>query len=116
MVRQENLQIHWESYVYEIFRPMPETETRKRQRELALSMPPGLWITAKQATELNPRLARFYARAGERTPARDLNDLYKMDLVDKDKRRYRVRRNIIEAFIPPTWEVPVKPTLTEALS
>ena len=63
LVKRESVQIHWESYVYEIFRGMPDTETRTRQRELALSMPEDRWITAKDATDLTPHLARLYAES-----------------------------------------------------
>ncbi|WP_454174981.1 Fic family protein [Gordonia sputi] len=115
-VKEENIQIHWESFVYETFRGQPSTETRTRQRELALSMPDGEWITAKQGTQLTPRLAGLYAKVGERTPARDLNDLVRMELADKDGRRYRARRSVIRAFIPPTWEAPHPATLTEILA
>lgn len=116
VVKEENVQIHWESYVYEVFRKMPGTETRTRQRELALSMPEDRWITAMEATELTPRLARLYAKVGERTPTRDLNDLWKLNLVRKDKRRYRARRSVIRAFIPPTWEAPQKSSLEDVLA
>jgi len=116
MVKAENIQIHWESYVYEVFRDMPDTETRTRQRELALAMPEGKWITAKDATDLNTTLARFYTKVGERTPTRDLNDLTKLGLAMKDKRRYRVRRSVIQAFIAPTWEAPQPPSMEDLLA
>ncbi|AXH48366.1 nucleotidyl transferase [Gordonia phage Floral] len=115
-VKAENIQIHWESYVYETFRGQPSTETRTRQRELALSMPDGQWLTARQITELTTRLAGLYAKVGPRTPTRDLNDLNKMGLVDRDRRHYRARRAVIRAFIPPTWEASHGPTLGEALA
>lgn len=113
VVKAENVQIHWESYVYEVFRSMPDTETRTRQRELALIMPEDRWITAKEATDLNTQLARLYARVGERTPTRDLNDLTKLDLVIKAGRKYLAKRGVIQAFIPPTWEAPPTPPLLE---
>ncbi|OKH63160.1 hypothetical protein EB73_26485 [Mycobacterium sp. SWH-M3] len=117
VVKAENIQIHWESYVYEVFRnEMPDTETRTRQRELALAMPEGKWITAKEATDLNTTLARFYAKVGERTPTRDLNDLTRLGLAEKDNRRYRVRRSVIQAFIPPIWEAPQKQSLEDVLA
>lgn len=106
VVKAENVQIHWESYVYEVFRDMPDTETRTRQREVALTMPDDRWITSKEATDLSARIARVYAKVGDRTPTRDLNDLSKLGLVQRDGRRYRARRNVIQAFIPPTWEAP----------
>lgn len=116
VVKAENVQIHWESYVYGVFSDMPDTETRTRQRELALVMPRDRWITAKEATDLNTRLARLYAKVGDRTPTRDLNDLSKLGLVLKDGRRYRARRSVIQAFIPPTWEAPQTPTFEELLA
>jgi Fic family protein len=116
VVKVENVQIHWESHVYETFRDMPDTETRTRQRELALCMPQDRWITAKEATEVTTRLARLYAKVGERTPTRDLNDLWKLGLVAKDARRYRARRGVIQAFIPPTWEAPQAPSLENLLA
>lgn len=103
VVRQESLAIHWESYVYETFRRKPSTIARDRQREAALSLSQDQVVTPEGLTELTPSLARKYARGGERTPARDLNDLVKMGLAVKVGRRgYRAVRERIEAFIPPT--------------
>ncbi|MGV9798157.1 Fic family protein [Mycobacterium sp. NPDC003449] len=117
VVKAENVQIHWESYVYDVFRKeMPDTETRTRQRELALAMPEGVWITAKEATDINTTLARFYAKVGDRTPTRDLNDLTRLNLAERDGRRYRVNRSVIRAFIPPIWEAPQKQSLEGVLA
>ncbi|MEV0109349.1 Fic family protein [Nocardia sp. NPDC050799] len=103
-VRQENLRIHWESHVYEVFRTMPSTPARDRQRELALELPGDRWVSRQEATELSIRLAKKYAQCGDRTPARDLNDLCKMGLARRSgPGRYRANRKVIEAFIPPTW-------------
>jgi Fic family protein len=101
-VRNESLEIHWESYVYERFKTMPSTTARDRQRQLALDMPADRAVTKEEATELTIGLAKLYAVCGERTPARDLNDLAKMGLVRKlPTRRYRAERGIIRAFLPP---------------
>lgn len=104
VVREENLRIHWESYVYEVFRGRPSTVARDRQRELALALPADKWVTPEQATELTPRIAREYAKSGDRTPARDLNELNRLNLALKSGRKYRARKSAIEAFVPPTWE------------
>lgn len=100
-VREENLTVHWESYVYEIFRGLPRTEARDRQRDVALAMPEGRLMTPEEVTDLSPRIARMFAVCGERTPARDMNTLAKEGLVVKVGRRYRVRRDLIQAFLPP---------------
>ena len=102
LVRRESLQIHWESYVYEEFRSKPSTEARDRQRLLALELPSDRAVTPTDIVVLTPELARRYAKCGERTPARDLNDLVKMGLAARQGRRsYFARRDIIEAFVPP---------------
>jgi hypothetical protein len=89
-------------YVYEVFRRKPNTAARDRQRAVALALPPGESLSPEQVTDLNTNIARLYAQCGERTPARDMNDLEKMGLVSKTaSRHYRVKRELIEAFIPP---------------
>ena len=107
VIQAQSLEIHWESLVYEEFRSKPNSPARERQRELALAMPRTQQaVTPEQATELTASLARKYARCGARTPARDLNDLEKMGLVEKvDKRRFVSRREIIKAFIPPVADL-----------
>lgn len=110
MVRVENLAIHWESFVYETFRAKPSTIARDRQRQLALIMT-NEWITANAATELTPAIAKKYGGAGPRMPARDLNDLVEMGLVEQRGRQYRARRSVIEAFIPPTSQARYTGTL-----
>ena len=105
VVRAENLQIHWESYVYEVFSAKPSSEASGRQRDVALNLKPGIRYTPEQITELTTGLAKKYAKCGERTPARDMNELVKLGLVVKvSKRNYRVLRERIEAFIPPVSE------------
>lgn len=102
VVRQHNLAINWESYVYEMFSKLPNTDARSRQREVALLLPAGEQITPEQVTDLSTSLARKYALCGERTPARDMNELAKMGLAQKiGKRTYRPNREVIQAFIPP---------------
>jgi len=104
VVRSENVAIHWESYVHQIFKPLPRTATRDRQRDVALTVTTGRVISPEDLPDLSTSLARQYATAGPRTPARDLNDLVRMGLFVKvAHRRFRAAREIIEAFIPPTF-------------
>lgn len=103
LVKRENIAIHWESYVYEVFGKKGDTTAKARQRQVALSLPEGREITPEELPDLTPALARKYAVAGERMPARDLNALVTLGLFEKTgARAYRARREIIQAFIPPT--------------
>lgn len=102
VVREENLQVHWESHVHEVFDDKPRTDARKRQMTVALSLQSNETVTPETVIELNSKLARLYAQCGPRMPARDLNDLAKMGLLIKSgSRAYRANRRVIEAFIPP---------------
>lgn len=102
VVRQESIAIHWESYVYEMFRAKPSTSARDRQREVALALGSDQVVSPEMVTELTIPLARKYAMCGDRTPARDMNELFKMGLVERvAPRRFSARRELIKAFIPP---------------
>jgi Fic family protein len=107
-VKSQSLSVHWESYVYEVFRGMPTTSARDRQRELALALAQrNIAVTKDEATDLTASLARKYARAGDRTPARDLNDLVGMGLARRaGNRRYETTRDTIRAFIPAVSHTP----------
>ena len=106
-LRRQSLSVHWESYVYEVFDRQPNTVARKRQRLVALSVPAGQEVSPEDLPDLTVPLARLYATTGPRTPARDLNDLVKAGLAERTShRRYRVRREQIEAFLPPVATLP----------
>jgi Fic family protein len=101
-VRKLSEEIHWESYVYETFNDKPDSKARARQRLLALKLPVDKAVTTAETVVLTTELARKYAQNGDRTPARDLNDLVKMGLVERvGARKYRARREVIKAFLPP---------------
>jgi len=100
-VQGESLQVHWESYVYETFRELPNTASRKRQRDLALVLPEGEEVTADRVRVLTTELARDYALAGDRMPTRDLNELVRLKLALKMGRRYSAARASMKNFMPP---------------
>ena len=103
IVRDANIAIHWESYVYQQFKGLPRTEANDRRRDVALAARAGQVITPESLPELTVSLARQYAGSGERMPARDLNFLVEHGLFKKlGYRRFEVERDIILAFIPPT--------------
>lgn len=101
-VQELGADVHWESYIHETFQPLPSTDARARQRELALAMPADRAVSAKEATELTTSLAKRYAVAGGRTPMRDLNTLVALNLITKEKgSRFRSNKEVMRAFMPP---------------
>lgn len=102
VVREQNLAVHWESFVYETFRRQPRTPARDRQRDLVLGLRKDQEVSPEDVSMLTPALARAYAKAGERMPMRDLNELEKMGLLERvGRRRFRARQEIMEVFMPP---------------
>lgn len=101
-VRKESERVHWESLIHETFGGLPATKARDRQRKLALALPSDDAVTPTQIQDLSVELARLYAQCGERTPARDLNDLVKLGLAEKaGARKYRGKQEVVKALMPP---------------
>ena len=90
----------WRNFVHERFQNR-NSPTDTRQRHLALDLGDGEdWVEVGKVTELTPRLAKAYAGKTSKTVQRDLNGLVEMDLIARDGRRVRARREIILAFLP----------------
>jgi len=112
VVKDHNVQVAWESYIHQVLNQYRASEAKSRQRRVALEMPSDRFISTDEVVLLTPQIAADYARTGERTPTRDLNDLVKMGLLEKQGRRYRARLEIIQAFSSPvatTIETPAQP-------
>ena len=102
MVRKQQLEVAWVSYVHERFATQPNTKASARQRSLVLAMPMGGAVKRDDLEGLTPKLAKLYAAAGPRVLSRDLNTLGKLGLVRQGKRNhYHARFEIVEAFLPP---------------
>lgn len=106
VVKDQNVRVAWEGYIHEIMNTYKGTVAKSRQRRVALAMPFDRFILRDEVLELSPRIAADYARAGDRTTVRDLNDLVRMGLLEKRGRGYRARMEIIEAFSSPVADAP----------
>jgi hypothetical protein len=90
----------WRNYVHELFQNK-SSSSDQRQRHLALDLgaEPG-WVQTAKITELTPRLAKAYANKTPKTVQRDLNTLAAMELVERETKQVRARRELIFAFLP----------------
>ena len=90
----------WENYVHDLFRAK-NSPTDTRQRHLALDLgAKDDWAQVGEITELTPRLAKAYAGKTSKTVQRDLNTLVEMELIAREGRKVRARREVILAFLP----------------
>jgi len=109
VIKFQQWNVAWENFVYELFREK-DGAAADRQRKLILGLgyhPDG--IPLAKLGELNPKIAKAYASKTIRTIQRDVQELEKMELVERKGNNIRPCREIILAFLPPTAEPPEEP-------
>ena len=90
----------WRNYVHELFKNR-NSATDTRRRHLALDLGArGDWVQSADIQELTPQLAKAYANKTAKTVQRDLNALQKMELIAREPRQVKARREIILSFLP----------------
>jgi Fic family protein len=90
----------WRNYVHELFKNR-NSATDTRRRHLALDLgAKGDWVQSADIQELTPQLAKAYANKTAKTVQRDLNALQKMELIAREPRQVKARREIILSFLP----------------
>jgi len=90
----------WRNFVHEKFQNR-NSPSDIRQRHLALDLgDAGEWVEPGKIAELTPRLAKAYAGKTAKTIQRDLNALAEMELLTREGRKVRARREVILAFLP----------------
>ncbi len=90
----------WRNYVHELFQNKASASD-VRQRHLALDLG-GVanWVQIGKISELTPRLAKAYANKTPKTVQRDLNTLAALDLIVREPKQVRARRELIFGFLP----------------
>jgi Fic family protein len=90
----------WRNFVHERFQNL-NSPSDTRQRHLALDLgAKDDWVGVGRISELTPRLAKAYAGKTSKTVQRDLNALLEMELIVREGRRVRAKREVILAFLP----------------
>jgi Fic family protein len=88
----------WKDYVYERFEEIGSGPVIKRQRKLAIQISNKDEPVSRDAIILV--MSQEYKNKTERTLARDLNKLEKMNLIVKTEGKYRVRKELMLQFLP----------------
>lgn len=101
LVREQQMRVAWENYVHGQFRKLKSSPTQKRRRELVFDLTDhGKWVEVSSIPLLTPKLAREYAKAGDRMVQRDLNAVAKMQLIQRRHGKVTANRGMIQAFLP----------------
>ncbi|WP_166741780.1 Fic family protein [Cumulibacter soli] len=101
-IKEQQRHITWINYVHDRFHN-EETPAKLRQRLLVLDFPAGETVARAKIPDVSVRIAREYAKTGDKTLTRDLNELVRRGLLVRGKGGYRTNHGIIEAFLPATY-------------
>ncbi len=96
-------EISWENFVYDTLKEHKRSEKptkRIRALVLELSRQPEP-VTRDKLTMLSPKLIELYKSGSSMMLSRDLNELTKLELIEKTEKGYRARIEKMLTFIPP---------------
>ncbi|MEO8391693.1 MAG: Fic family protein [Chloroflexota bacterium] len=100
-IEQQQLNVHWKSYIYDQFRGHKDGKTTARRRQLIFDMSAAKQaLSFEEIRHLSPKIAEAYAGKTDRTIQRDLNALARMGLIVIAGRKYSPNQQIIQAFLP----------------
>jgi Fic family protein len=99
-IRQQQLSVAWENYIYEQFRHR-SSRVQKRRRDLLLALSEDNASTKiSEIVTLSPALAIAYKETSRFTLRNDLVALQKMGLIEFDRESAKPRMEIMLAFLP----------------
>ena len=101
LVRAQQLDLAWTSYVNKTMDRFPTSKASDRQRALVLALPESTAISREDLTLLTPPLAALYAGTGPRTLSRDLNRLLDEGLILREGRNWKANTDVMFTFLPP---------------
>ena len=104
-IGQQILGVHWDHYIYQMFKKERNNDTSARRMQLIQDLSSaGRPVPVPEIQHLTPYLAEAYAskKRKRKTIQQDLNHLEKMHLVDKSPEGYLPNFAILQAFLPPS--------------
>lgn len=104
IVQMNLLEMSWHKFIYDVLDSKKATgKTRaivKRRRTLALQFPVDKWHTPDDLVVSSGILAKEYARLSSTTLMRDLAELERLDLIVRDKDKYKGNIEIMRGYMP----------------
>jgi len=104
MVQANLLEMSWHKFIYDTLDSKKATgKTRaivKRQRTLALELPVDRWLTPDELVVSTGILAKEYATLSPATLMRDLTELERLELIIREKGRYKGNIEIMRGYLP----------------
>jgi Fic family protein len=102
LIQENQLLITWRNYIYGIFDNVTQQkneEVAKRRRNLILRMPPYESLTLTEIIDLHSSIFKNYQEVSDRTFLRDIEELQKLDLLKKEKNKYKANIKILGGYM-----------------
>jgi len=103
-VQKNLLEMSWHKFIYDVLDSKKATgKSRaivKRRRTLALQFPVDRWHTPDDLVVSSGILAKEYARLSSTTLMRDLAELERLELIVKDKDKFKGNIEIMHGYMP----------------
>lgn len=99
VIRVQQIRVLWINLVHERFSGQ-ESRTAQRRRNLILALSPGVFTPVRDLRRLTPELAEAYAGKQQKTVSRDVNEIVKTGLVERDRSGVRPRIELLSGFLP----------------
>lgn len=104
IVQRNLLEMSWHKFIYDVLDSKKATgKTRaivKRRRTLALQFPVDKWHTPDELVVSSGTLAKEYARLSSATLMRDIAELGRLELIVRDKDKYKGNIEIMRGYMP----------------
>ena len=104
VVQRNLLEMSWHKFIYDVLDSKKATgKTRaivKRRRTLALQFPVDKWHTADELVVSSGILAKEYTPLSSTTLMRDLAELERLELIVKEKDKYKGNIEIMRGYMP----------------
>jgi len=104
IVQMNLLEMSWHKFIYDVLdskKAMGKTRAIvKRRRNLALQVPVDKWQTPDDLIDSSGILAKEYARLSSTTLMRDIAELERLELIVKDKEKYKGNIEILRGYMP----------------
>lgn len=102
VIKESLFNISWQKFIYDKFAEQKYSNKKvfKRRRNLMLQLPTDRKFTINELPLLTIQIARHYANLSLRTIERDLHELDELELITKNKNKYKANISVLAHLLP----------------
>jgi Fic family protein len=99
VIQGQQLELFWQNHVHQV---LGDSETGRRRRYLVMDLAKHIeGVPRGKLTDVSVRVLRHYLGKNEKTLQRDLAELERLRLIEREADSYKANRDIVLAYLPP---------------